>query len=427
MSGLVPKEFFEKYGTSGSDLVEETLMFVEHPDSKKGYTVLVARYFSYGQKSKGMTYHRIPKEWSGRIDIFTYTEQHLRSFEVEEGRLTSYYIYQTEDPSKRIQTHNALMTCTGNWVEFPYINGIDNGIELVSNSIYVVSCHNPDPFGGGTGTGTWPSAPVVSPDYLGGGYTGGGGDGTSPSGGGSTGTTYCDNTNHFGSDCIPFPEEDFEIIKDSSFINTTADCIYEKLKSIDGFKELAAGFEGLGTEFDVKLKIGATQDPNANAQAWYRGSNQPIEITFNEANMNRSTLEVARTIVHEMIHAEMYRAINTSNPTAKELDFRETFEAYTIQYVGDNDSHHNYMADFWVDRMADMLEQIHSQLGYSSLNDFLKTFAYPTGIPKGFYRGLAWEGLKYEDVKGWINKSKEQQDEINFHIDNAKYGTKNCN
>ncbi|MCH7415906.1 hypothetical protein MM213_20565, partial [Belliella sp. R4-6] len=56
----------------------------------------------------------------------------------------------------------------------------------------------------------------------------------------------------------------FEIKKDSTFIGTTADCIYEKLKSIDGFKDLASGFEGLGTEFDVALKIGATQNASAN-------------------------------------------------------------------------------------------------------------------------------------------------------------------
>lgn len=265
LSGLVPKEFFEKYGTSGSDLVEETLMFVEHPDSEKGYTVLVARYFSYGQKSKGMTYHRIPKEWSGRIDIFTYAEQHLRSFEVEEGRLTSYHIYQTEDLSKRIQTHNALMTCTGYWVEFPYTYGIHMGIGS-SHSIYVITCHNPDPFGGGTGTGSWPSAPVVSPDYLGGGYTGGGGNGTSPSGGGSTGTTYCDNTNHFGSDCIPFPEIE------ESFIENIIDPDQKRAAQLDYLRNRGGGEfvliiqELLGTS---GLTMGDIQEINKLVDQFY--------------------------------------------------------------------------------------------------------------------------------------------------------------
>ncbi|MCH7415905.1 hypothetical protein MM213_20560 [Belliella sp. R4-6] len=154
---------------------------------------------------------------------------------------------------------------------------------------------------------------------------------------------------------------------------------------------------------------------------------QPIEITFNEIKMNRSALEVARTIVHEMVHAELYRAINTTNPTEKELDFRETFEEYTRQYIGDNDVHHNYMADYWVDKMADMLELIHPQLGYSGLNEFLSSWAYPSGIPKEFYKALAWDGLKYEEVRGWKNKTTQQKDEIDFHIEKAKYGTNSCN
>ena len=221
--------------------------------------------------------------------------------------------------------------------------------------------------------------------------------------------------------------EKVQIIKDPSFEETTADCIYEKLLSINGFKALASKFKGLGTEFDVLLKIGTTQRATANGQTWYKGPNQPIEITFNEAKINRSALEVARTIVHEMVHAEMFRALNTQGLADSDLSFKETFEEYTRQYFGDNDIHHNYMADYWVDKMADMLELIHPQLGYLGLNDFLSPWAYPQGIPKEFYKALAWEGLKDEDVRAWNTKSVEQKDQIEFHLEKAKYGTESCN
>ena len=221
--------------------------------------------------------------------------------------------------------------------------------------------------------------------------------------------------------------EKVQIIKDPSFEETTSDCIYEKLLSINGFKALASKFKGLGTEFDVLLKIGTTQRATANGQTWYKGPNQPIEITFNEAKINRSALEVARTIVHEMVHAEMFRALNTQGLADSDLSFKETFEEYTRQYFGDNDIHHNYMADYWVDKMADMLELIHPQLGYLGLNDFLSPWAYPQGIPKEFYKALAWEGLKDEDVRAWNTKSVEQKDQIEFHLEKAKYGTESCN
>jgi hypothetical protein len=221
--------------------------------------------------------------------------------------------------------------------------------------------------------------------------------------------------------------KEVQIIKDPSFKETTADCIYEKLLSINGFKDLASKFEGLGTEFDVLLKIGPTLKPTSNGQTWYQGPNQPIEITFNQDRINRSALEVARTIVHEMIHAEMLRALNTQGLADSDLSFKETFEEYTRQFFGDEDIHHSYMADYWVDKMADMLELIHPQLGYLGLNDFLSPWAYPTGIPKDFYKALAWEGLKDEDVRAWNNKTAEQKDQIEFHIEKAKYGTKSCN
>lgn len=221
--------------------------------------------------------------------------------------------------------------------------------------------------------------------------------------------------------------KEVQIIKDPSFKETTADCIYEKLLSINGFKDLASKFKGLGTEFDVLLKIGPTLKPTSNGQTWYQGPNQPIEITFNQDRINRSALEVARTIVHEMIHAEMFRALNTQGLADSDLSFKETFEEYTRQFFGDEDIHHSYMADYWVDKMADMLELIHPQLGYLGLNDFLSPWAYPTGIPKDFYKALAWEGLKDEDVRAWNTKTAEQKDQIEFHIEKAKYGTKSCN
>lgn len=221
--------------------------------------------------------------------------------------------------------------------------------------------------------------------------------------------------------------EKVQIIKDPSFKETTADCVYEKLLSINGFKDLASKFKGLGTEFDVLLKIGPTLKPTSNGQTWYKGPNQPIEITFNQDRINRSALEVARTIVHEMIHAEMFRALNTQGLADSDLSFKETFEEYTRQFFGNEDIHHSYMADYWVDKMADMLELIHPQLGYLGLNDFLIPWAYPQGIPKEFYKALAWEGLMDEDVRAWNNKSVEQKDQIEFHLEKAKYGTESCN
>lgn len=156
------------------------------------------------------------------------------------------------------------------------------------------------------------------------------------------------------------------------------------------------------------LKIGATQNASANGQAWWRGSNQVIKITFNEDRMNRSVLEVARTIVDEMLHAELYRAINTTNPTEKELDFREIFNTYVMMYRGSADQQHNLMADEWVTKMGKILKDVHLMLDPNGYNTF-KDVYYPTGIPEKFYESVAWGGLHETDVYKKMSPADQQR------------------
>jgi hypothetical protein len=199
----MPKEFFEAYGSRCSDLIEESLLFVEKANGAAGYSVLTARFYSYGAKSEGMTYHKIPSNWSGRIDMFSYGEQHLRSFEVEKGNLISHISYELkEDSRKTSNLGTSLMThCTGYWLDFPYY-GIPGGVGS-QQSIYVQQCWDisPPSFDGPDGgTTTNPSGP-----------SGGGGSGAGSYGGIGPSTTYgIDDPLNFcnGPDCFPFPEED---------------------------------------------------------------------------------------------------------------------------------------------------------------------------------------------------------------------------
>ncbi|UJP66443.1 hypothetical protein [Mongoliitalea daihaiensis] len=427
---IFPKAFKEDWTDVDVRTVVQTNLLLLENHSKDGFFPYLIRY--YPTKSTGkfsaddLNYSNLGKKWKGKISIYSLNGFLLQSFDVEESKVIITIKSSISDVSFRFanQSNGCTLTstviCTTSMAPADYPKDLpDAGVLLPQ---YEVTC---------TTIFDWSCPPPInlgSPgDNGSGGFGGGGNNGPTPEGD----EKLCEP---LFEDCIPFPGDeltpdfpDEQIIKDPSFEDTTADCIYEKLKSIDGFKELASKFEGLGTEFDVVLKIGATRDPTTNGQAWWRGPFEPIEITFNEAKMNRSALEVARTIIHEMIHAELYRALNTQNPTNSDLSFKETFEDYTRQFIGDNDSHHNYMADYWVDKMADILERIHPQLGYSELNNFLSSWAYPSGIPKDFYKALAWDGLKYENVRGWKNKTTDEKDEINSHIDKAKYGTNSCN
>ncbi|WP_157370238.1 hypothetical protein [Aquiflexum balticum] len=356
---------------------------MEQPGSEEGYSVLVARYFSYGQKSKEMTYHRIPKEWSGRMDIFTYSERHLRTFEVEEGRLTSYHIYQIDDPSKRIQTHNALMICSSFTVEFPYIYGIHMGIGSNTATLSITSCHNPNPFGGGAGSGSWPSAPIVSPTYTG---SGGGSGIGSPSGGGSTGTTPCNNTNHFGSDCIPFPEEQIDL---SSLSNCHREIIERLIGSTQQeFKRIFQKFNGnqpVPANYNIKFNYGDCGG-GATACTDSRLENGFAIIRINQkGNENATDLSFAKTILHETLHA--YLLFEEKFPS--NCDLNCLLNKYITKYGPDpNDVHHNLFVE--TKFLNDIAVELRNFANVSGYNE--------NALGDQFFKDMAWGGLQETDI-----------------------------
>jgi len=157
-------------------------------------------------------------------------------------------------------------------------------------------------------------------------------------------------------------------------------------------------------------------------------TSRPIEITLNSNLMGRSALEVARTILREMIHAEIYGAIKTNSPTTEDLSFRDTFEEYTKRYSGNNAIHHNLMADKFVKYMADVLQQIHPQLGGSAYANFMNyPGGYPNGVPREFYEALAWTGLQYANTLAYQALSPAKKLALDNHLAKAQTGRKSCN
>ncbi|WP_144606213.1 hypothetical protein [Algoriphagus algorifonticola] len=142
LTGIMPTAFMEKYGSQADDLTEESLLFVENPQVADGFIPVVARYFSEGQKSEGMTYHQIPLGWTGRIDLFTYDERHLRSIKVENGQLISHIRYQTKEPKVSSRAYSLFTNCQpGYWVDFPYFAMEEEvGVES-QQSVWVQECY----------------------------------------------------------------------------------------------------------------------------------------------------------------------------------------------------------------------------------------------------------------------------------------------
>ncbi|SCD21123.1 hypothetical protein PSM36_2318 [Proteiniphilum saccharofermentans] len=215
-----------------------------------------------------------------------------------------------------------------------------------------------------------------------------------------------------------------EIILDDSFKDTKAECIYNKLLNLSGgFKKAIQKFDGEFPVSHLYFSVSYDLSPNVNGRT-YPPQKFITRIEINGNNLDRPNLDIARTIVHETIHAEIHRKM-LSAAQKGELDYNGWTQAEIIQYVKniqndfpgifdfytryykDNDWHHQQMAAYYREWMINILKEID-----------------PTQTPET-YEALAWVGLR--GTTAWEEKSKEYQDNMKkIASDFAKKGGEPC-
>ena len=180
-----------------------------------------------------------------------------------------------------------------------------------------------------------------------------------------------------------------EIIIDNSFKDTKAECTYNKLLNLSGgFKKAIQKFDG---EFPVNhLHFSVSYDLPANVSGrTYPPQKFITKIAINRNNLDRPNLDIARTIIHETIHAEMFRKIMSIINNGGSLegltkaqwteklsksDYPGILDYYT-RYGVDN-MQHEQMAAHYINTMAGLLKEF--DRGQNS---------------NQFYEDIAWEGL----------------------------------
>ncbi|MGV8813687.1 MAG: hypothetical protein ACOH2D_06210 [Gelidibacter sp.] len=151
-------------------------------------------------------------------------------------------------------------------------------------------------------------------------------------------------------------------------------------------KNLLKNFEGQ-SEFDIKIQ---SQDKIVSQK------------TGNEIN-GETWPPVNKTILHEYIHADIYRKLNTKYSASGKLDFKKTYTAYEDQ--------HEAIGALYVSSMRDALKHFHKNV---LTEDYNKYISYYEEVPNDdFYEALAWRGLKEHNVKAWTDLSTERKEEIN--------------
>ncbi|RPD91170.1 hypothetical protein EGM88_15150, partial [Aureibaculum marinum] len=231
------------------------------------------------------------------------------------------------------------------------------------------------------------------------------------------------------------PEEDKGDGSEEEHIDS--DDLTDKEKCINDFltskgntfvKEIMQNFKG-NSEFDIKIqsvdRIFGENNDDLNGETRFTLGNEIIfiDISSYQANQN-SALEVARTILHEYIHADMLRKLNTSDQTNEVLDFIKTYEKYK-QTKFEPTAQHETMAELYLKSMEDALKDFYKNVLVGDYNYNTNNGTNP--LPDSFYEALAWRGLKDHNVQAYKDLSNTKKQELEKALtDHFHSITKSC-
>ncbi len=178
--------------------------------------------------------------------------------------------------------------------------------------------------------------------------------------------------------------------------------IYNKIKHAVNIKQYLQNFDAQFSVAHLVLDVKPFEDGNdANAKT-YEPEHYRIEIIFNSNKLNRPWLDIARTMMHEMIHAEMYRILLSLASTNGQIDKEDLknkltshnypglYEYYRMYNF--DDMQHEQMADYYRNIISTFLKQLDSSLTNEQAD------------------AMAWVGL--QETTAWNNLTIQQKNNI---------------
>lgn len=199
-----------------------------------------------------------------------------------------------------------------------------------------------------------------------------------------------------------------------------ADCVYKKLKIHSGnFRKAIRKFDGDFPVTHLTLEESSSLRDDVNAKT-KSPNNYNITILINTNKLDRPVLSIARTIVHEIIHAEMWRKLMAVMENGGSLGglTKAEWKRRLSQgdYPGIYDYYRRYGKGFQHEQMA-----AHYR---STIVEVLKQLE--PGHSNTIYEALAWGGLR--STVAWEGLSPNEQSAIRNIVSNfSQNGNRTCN
>ena len=195
------------------------------------------------------------------------------------------------------------------------------------------------------------------------------------------------------------------------------------MKQLNSAFNLLSGFNGEAPSAEVCLDVKYDfANPQVNGRTI---EGNPIKIQLNGNRFsNRNELEVARTLFHELIHAEMYRKIQSvgGRENLNIDNFPGLFDYYSRYFkvrqrngtwhYPNGTPQHNLMAEHYIGFITDALMEYD---GVAKQDQQLRSL----------YEALAWMGLEITTV--WESKSDHEKQTIENQQRQIRQGRSGCN
>ncbi len=197
--------------------------------------------------------------------------------------------------------------------------------------------------------------------------------------------------------------------------NEKAMCALNKLMQNNYYKTALNNFIGENKPIDLTFKIVPIADPLIDGETELKPSNwnsHNIDLTLNQNKIdNMPSIEVALTLLHEGVHAEIYRKLlSIHGPNnLNTMNFPSMFNLYSQYKLADGFSH-EFIANYYIDIMGNALKQYDN-------NKF----------DIDYYKALAWRGLEGTDVYIGFDANKKADIQSKMGIILSNRSNSNCN
>ena len=200
--------------------------------------------------------------------------------------------------------------------------------------------------------------------------------------------------------------------------NNYVNCIFNKAKTAPNFKQYLKNFD---PDFSVAHLLFDLKPLPNNSEANATTAEPDrywIEITLNANNLDRPWLDIARTLMHEIIHAEMYRILlslaSTSNGQIDKDELDNMLNNHN--YPGLYEYYREY-------RFQDMQHELMAAYYRGIIKNFLKQL--DNNITNSQAEAIAWVGL--QGTTAWNDLTPAQQNAIlNTYFSWRNSASKNC-